>query len=49
MEPLRIEGTTPEYVLVHRCTLCGKERRNRISKEDSPDAIVALAAKNAAQ
>lgn len=45
MEPIAIEGTSPEYVIVHRCTVCGLERRNRMQPGDSADAIVAIAAK----
>lgn len=45
MEPKLIEGTTDHYVIVHRCSTCGMERRQRVSRDDSADALVALAAK----
>ncbi len=49
MEPTRVEGTTPDYVLVHTCKDCGLTRRNRIDDADDMSAVVALAAKIAAQ
>ena len=45
MEPMRVEGTTPHYTLVHRCARCGIERKNVVGKEDSGEAIVAVAKK----
>ncbi len=42
MEPVRIEGTTPKYIIVHRCVTCGFERRNKIDDADEADAIVAI-------
>ncbi len=42
MEPIRIEGTTPHYVVVHHCVACGFERRNRIDTDDNPDAIISI-------
>lgn len=47
MEPARLEGTQKEYVLVHECTACGAEKRNKISMDDSFDAIAAVARKAA--
>lgn len=49
MEPISIEGSTPDYILTHRCTLCKHEKRNLIAANDSPDAIVALALKQASK
>ena len=45
MKPVALERTGDEYVLTHRCVTCQHEKRNRTSKEDSSDALVALAAK----
>ena len=45
MEPVRVEGTVQAYVIIHRCTVCQKERRNRVSAADSADALVQLAAR----
>lgn len=43
MRPVRIEGSTPEYTILHRCERCGVERRVRTVLEDDTGAIVALA------
>lgn len=45
MEPVALEGTSPEYVLVHRCISCGFEHRNKSVSEDSPDALLEVAKK----
>lgn len=53
MEPIAVEGSTSgstnskkgrysSYFIVHRCETCGFKRKNRIQKEDSEDAILAL-------
>ena len=43
MKPIRIEGTTPKYRILHRCERCRAERRVNVVTKDNPDAIVALA------
>lgn len=43
MEPSALEGTTPKYVILHRCVVCGHEKRNRVSDGDSGEALVELA------
>src|SRR3989344_2176178 len=43
MEPVAIEGSSPAYAIVHRCTRCGKERRNKADSRDSRDALIAIA------
>lgn len=47
MEPIRIEGSSPSYILTHKCTVCGHEKRNVIAGNDSPEKIVELARKQA--
>ncbi len=47
MEPLRIEGSTGHYRIVHRCVVCGIERSVDAGKDDNIEALVALASKNA--
>ena len=49
MEPESIEGTTPNYRIVHKCSRCGFARRNNVSSEDNVDAILAIIRKNAAK
>jgi len=45
MEPTTLEGSTPDYVIVHRCDTCGALRRVKVSPQDDPEALVALSAK----
>ena len=45
MEPVALEGSTPNYRLLHHCTKCGAERRVHISESDNPTALLALAQK----
>ncbi len=43
MEPQRLEGSSPDYTLVHRCVICGAEKRNKVAANDDEKALVALA------
>ena len=43
MEPVRIEGSTPAYEIVHKCLRCDKEHKNRADLKDNLDAIINLA------
>ena len=43
MEPIRIEGSTPAYRIVHRCVKCRIERKINVHKEDDPGSILKLA------
>ena len=45
MEPTALEGTTPKYRIVHRCTKCGAVRRVRVDKSDDAQALVLLSGK----
>lgn len=47
MEPISLEGSTPNYVITHRCVACGHVRRNKVQRSDSPDAVLALVQKQA--
>jgi hypothetical protein len=49
MEPIAVEGTSPEYTLVHRCIRCGFEKRNRVVPGDEPEQVIAIAKKRAAR
>ncbi|HBB38121.1 MAG TPA: hypothetical protein DEP63_00180 [Candidatus Magasanikbacteria bacterium] len=42
MEPVEVGTKNGEYIILHRCTTCGFEKRNRASKDDSFDAIVKI-------
>ncbi len=43
MEPIALEGSSPEYRIVHRCTRCSLERRVSAAPDDGADALLALA------
>lgn len=43
MEPSKIEGTQKGYVIVHKCLVCGHEKKNKVSMEDSIDTITEIA------
>lgn len=47
MEPIKLEGSTGRYRILHKCILCGIERRVDTSDDDNTDALLALASKNA--
>jgi hypothetical protein len=42
MEPVDVLAERGGYVLVHRCTRCGAERRCRTSPGDDTDAMAAI-------
>ena len=42
MKPVGIEGSTPEYVLTQKCTTCEHVRRNKVQRQDSTEAVLAL-------
>ncbi|KKW20129.1 MAG: hypothetical protein UY63_C0001G0034 [Parcubacteria group bacterium GW2011_GWA2_51_10] len=44
MEPIRVDGGSGEYRLVHLCHDCGIERRNKMEKGDDINALITLAA-----
>ena len=45
MEPIAVEGTSPNYRLVHRCTKCSLVRRVNVSEADNKEALLGLAQK----
>lgn len=49
MRPVGLEGSTPDYTIIHRCERCNAERRVRASSGDSPEALLALAQEQAAR
>lgn len=42
MRPIRVEMEKGEKILIHKCLQCGKETRNKTTKEDSLDEILKL-------
>ncbi|OGG69600.1 hypothetical protein A3F27_00300 [Candidatus Kaiserbacteria bacterium RIFCSPHIGHO2_12_FULL_53_13] len=45
MEPAALEGSTPVYDIVHRCTRCGEQRRNKADKYDDMNVLLSIAGK----
>ncbi len=43
MEPEALEGTSPDYRIIHHCLLCGFTRPNAVHKNDSTEAVLAIA------
>jgi len=42
MEPIGVELDRGEYTILHRCVVCGFERRNKMSKDDNFNTILQL-------
>jgi len=42
MKPIAVEFVGGEYIILHRCILCGIKKKNKASKDDDFDAIVLL-------
>lgn len=45
MKPVGIDKKKERYVLIHKCRRCGKVSRNKVSEDDSFEAIVEIAKK----
>ena len=43
MEPIRLEGSSPQYRIVHRCVRCALERINTVANNDDAEALLHLA------
>ncbi len=39
MEPVCVELDHGEFILVHRCELCGFERRNKVAEHDDREVL----------
>ncbi|HVU06521.1 MAG TPA: RNHCP domain-containing protein [Candidatus Paceibacterota bacterium] len=46
MESVLAEKERSDYVITHRCAVCGFERRNKLQKGDDFDAFVAISKKS---
>jgi hypothetical protein len=42
MEPIGIEQSHNEYIILHRCTKCKFERKNKTAPEDNYNLIIKL-------
>lgn len=47
MKPVALEGSSPEYSIVHVCERCALRRKNRTAADDDSTAVVAVAEKSA--
>ena len=45
MKPIGVELDHGEYVLIHQCEKCGREKKNRVTKADNFDIILQLSQK----
>lgn len=43
MEPIALEGSSPDYRIVHACERCGARRIVDAARDDDPAALLALA------
>jgi predicted RNA-binding Zn-ribbon protein involved in translation (DUF1610 family) len=46
MRPIGIERMGDNFIIVHKCEKCGKEKRQRAAPNDDMDAIIAISANN---
>lgn len=43
MKPIELDYSGKKgHIIVHKCTKCEKEMRNKVAEDDSQDAIIAL-------
>jgi hypothetical protein len=42
MEPVSIDVKRGQYIILHRCTKCGFEKRNKSAADDNFEAILAI-------
>ena len=42
MEPISYEKSGEEISIIHKCTKCGRQKKNKISKEDNLNELISL-------
>ncbi len=42
MEPVSVEQNHGEYVIVHKCVVCGRTKKNKSEEQDDFEKIIAL-------
>lgn len=42
MKPIIVEKGSGEYIIVHKCTKCGYEKRNKVSNNDSFEELLKI-------
>ena len=45
MEPVGVETKGGEYIILHRCVMCGFEKRNKSSKDDNFDVLLQISSR----
>ena len=45
MKPVSTQESGGEWSIIHRCLKCGKEQKNKISKEDNFNVIIEISIK----
>ena len=40
MRPIKLEKEGEEFIIIHRCTKCGKEMRNKAVPDDNLDVLL---------
>ncbi len=45
MEPIDVLQKDGEYIIVHKCSRCGFERKNKLSKNDNFDSLLKIVKK----
>jgi len=46
MEPVAVEGASPDYTLIHRCEKCGAKRRNKLQAGDNMETVMQIASRS---
>ncbi|MBU3669039.1 MAG: RNHCP domain-containing protein [Candidatus Taylorbacteria bacterium] len=43
MKPVDVTGTQKEYIIRHKCIVCGYEKNNKVSEHDSIEVLASVA------
>lgn len=46
MQPVRVEGRSGEFHIVHRCVECGAEKKNKTAENDDFEIILQITAEH---
>lgn len=46
MCPVAIEMNSGKFVIIHKCEICGKEKRQHCAENDNMDAIINISKNN---
>ena len=45
MEPVSIEKSGSDFVIVHKCVKCNHEKRNKVAPEDNFDEVIRISSR----